>query len=488
MIRELNLGRYPKDKEGHRMAGGRIARLEKEPTWENIADSINEDTAGRNEELVAFIEMLQCIDGPYTVMLDAPWGEGKTFFVKSAQCIMNALNGSQLSEVDVHDSRIKKVIEALSEHERPTFLALYFNAWENDDAEDPISALFAALASQLGQDYLTKQPELEKWLLKVVDAAVGAISPLKSCATDIHDVLSGKDLIEAYRQRAKLREAIASMAENGSLEVADRLVIFIDELDRCRPDFAVRLLEQVKSLFQSENIITVFSADSVQLSKAMAGVYGGGYASQRFLERFFDYRVTLPPCDSFRVVTGREFKTSTMSRFDELEIELLKSRELTPRDVMRLLPKFDGARRYAKRCLGRDNYFYDLCLADMVATCAFLPVLIFIQRENSELFRSITLGTDFDSLYEEGRKYPAFVDAVRESIGALRRNSPGNPSGPTEEEIERYVHDLCLVIFSPDASGEKVKSTRQKLGIYENSFPAEVYKALSFPIAQDDDA
>lgn len=108
MIQEFNLGRYPKDKKGRRMAGGRIVRLEKEPTWENIADSINEDTAGRNAELVAFIEMLQCIDGPYTVMLDAPWGEGKTFFVKSAQCIMNALNGSQLSEVDVHDSRIKK--------------------------------------------------------------------------------------------------------------------------------------------------------------------------------------------------------------------------------------------------------------------------------------------------------------------------------------------------------------------------------------------
>jgi hypothetical protein len=56
-------------------------------------------------------------------MLDAPWGEGKTFCViKSAQCIMSAISDSQLSEVDPSDSQISKVVEALSAHERPAFL------------------------------------------------------------------------------------------------------------------------------------------------------------------------------------------------------------------------------------------------------------------------------------------------------------------------------------------------------------------------------
>lgn len=467
------------------MTDGRIARLEKEPTWENIAEAISEDAAGRNDDLIAFIELLRRIDGPYTVMLDAPWGEGKTFFVKSAQYIMNAISNSQFSEVDPNDLRISKVVKALSVHERPTFLALYFNAWENDDAEDPISALFAVLAAQLGQDYLTKQPELGKGLLKVVDAAVGAISPLKSCGTDIHEALSGKDLIETYSQRFELREAIASMVKDGNLEVADKLVIIIDELDRCRPDFAVRLLEQVKSLFQSENIITVISVDSVQLSKAMAGVYGEGYASQRFLERLFDYRVTLPPCDSFKVATGKQFQKTTF-RFDELEMELLKSRKLTPRDMMRLLPKFDDARRYVEKHLDSEERAFSPEIAEVIADCAFLPVLIFIQRENSELFRSITAGIDLDSIYEEGRKYPAFVDDIREGIGRQRRNSPDCMSEPTDEELRQYVRDLCMVIFSPDASSEEVDRARRRLGIVGGTFPAAIYKALSFPLAGDD--
>lgn len=228
------------------------------------------------------------------------------------------------------------------------------------------------------------------------------------------------------------------MAKDGNLEVADKLVIIIDELDRCRPDFAVRLLEQVKSLFQSENIITVISVDSVQLSKAMAGVYGEGYASQRYLERLFDYRVTLPPCDSFKVVTGRRFQQTT-SRFDELEMELLKSRGLTPRDMMRLLPKFDDARRYVEKHLDSGGRAFNPEITEVIADCALLPVLIFIQRENSELFRSITAGIDLDSIYEEGRKYPTFVDAIREGIGRQRRNSPDCMSEPTDEELRQYV-------------------------------------------------
>lgn len=469
----------------------RIARLEKEPTWENVANAINGDAAGRNDDLVAFIELLDRIDGPYTLMLDAPWGEGKTFFVKSVLYIMNALDKkSSAVETDVHyDQRFGKVIDQLEEHGLPALLPLYFNAWENDDAEDPISALFAVLASQLDQEGLTRRPNLEEGLLKVVDAAVAAISPLNVCVSDFYNALKGDDLIAVYRKRLELREAIVSLASKANLENADKLVIFIDELDRCRPDFAVRLLEQIKALFQSESIITVISADSVQLSKAMAGIYGEGYDSQRFLERFFDYRVVLPPCDSFKVATGKSFQRTTY-RFDELEKELFDSHLLTPRDMMRLLPKLDEARSYAAGYSEREDDIFDRgrSFAAMAANCAFLPILIFIQRENSELFRSITAGADFDSLYEEGRKYPSFIDTIKECIGSTRSRDTDGRIEASDDDIRKYVHDLCVVIFSSDAGGEAVDNARRRLGISGKNIPAKIYKTLSFPVAQQDGA
>lgn len=471
------------------MTDCRIVRLEKEPTWENIANSISEDIAGRNEDLLAFIELLRRIDGPYTVMLDASWGEGKTFFIRSVQYIMYALNPSSPVEIDANDLRISKVIKPLEDSGYPTFLPLYFNAWENDDAEDPMSALFAVLASQLDQEYLTRRPKLKEGMLKVVDAAIAAISPLSisNCATNIYSALRGEDLVASYRKRSELKNAVASMTETGNIEVADKLVIFIDELDRCRPDFAVRLLEQIKSLFQGENIITVISADSVQLAKAMAGIYGEGYDSQRFLERFYDYRMTLSPCDSFKVATGRSFQRTT-SRFDALEIEMINSRALTPRDMMRILPKLNDARNFAEEYSNHAKDVFKHNLADMVANCAFLPILIFIQREDGELFRSITAGTDFDSLYEEGRKYPAFVDSVQRGIAFARSYMANAKSEISDDDIKQYVHDLCVVIFSPDRSGEEIDDAKHRLGMMGESLPVEVYKTLNFPDVQEDDA
>ena len=94
------------------MSGYRITRLEKGAHFrKNIANAISDNLAGRNEELVAFVEMLSLIDGPYTIMLDAPWGEGKTFFIKSAQYVMNALAVSETGENDKWDERIRTVVE-----------------------------------------------------------------------------------------------------------------------------------------------------------------------------------------------------------------------------------------------------------------------------------------------------------------------------------------------------------------------------------------
>jgi hypothetical protein len=320
---------------------------------------------------------------------------------------------------------------------------------------------------------------IREGIFKLVDIALAA-SPVKIRTSEIYGTLKPTDLIEAYRKRAELKEAITSMTEKANLGIADKLVIIIDELDRCRPDYAVRLLEQVKSLFQSENIITVVSTDSVQLAKAMAGVYGEGYDSQKFLERFFDYRVTLPSCDPFKVAMGKPFQ-QTSDRFEVLEKELLDSRVLTPRDVLRLLPKLDAAKRYASEHSRDDDVPFASGYHHLVANSAFLPLLIFVERENSGLFRSITSGLDFDSLYEEGKKYPAFMDTVIGSMGRGGRCSSNGSCDGSENDVKQYVHDLCEIIYSPNQSGKDVSEARQRLELFGNSFPPEIYKGLSFP-------
>ncbi|MGN0071023.1 MAG: P-loop NTPase fold protein, partial [Atopobiaceae bacterium] len=296
-----------------------MKRLEQEPTPEVLAESIEQDEVGRNDELVDFIRLLHETEGPFSLLLDARWGEGKTFFVKSAELVLNVLNNSganlpaekgSLFE-NFNSDGLKPVTEKLGA-EQVSILPFYFNAWENDFAEDPMSALFACMAVAFGQEGLTKETNVGK----AVAAATG-ILPLvpKTGFQSLVTALSSDDLVGAYRKRSELRERIDFLAENALPEVANKLVIFIDELDRCRPDFAVKLLEQTKALFQNERVIVVTVADSIQLAHAVAGQYGNGFDSTRFLDRFFDRRLRLEHVDPCEVID----KTHMLGSSDMLE-------------------------------------------------------------------------------------------------------------------------------------------------------------------------
>ena len=82
------------------------------------------------------------------------------------------------------------------------------------------------------------------------------------------------------------------MAERGN-----RLVIFIDELDRCKPTFAVHLLEQIKHYIFDDRITFVFSINLEQLQHTIKHYYGADFDSCRYLDRFFDLRVSMPPAN-----------------------------------------------------------------------------------------------------------------------------------------------------------------------------------------------
>ncbi len=91
------------------------------------------------------------------------------------------------------------------------------------------------------------------------------------------------------------------------------VVIFIDELDRCRPSFAVQLLERIKHLFDVPNLIFVLLMNKNQLEKAIEGVYGSGTDAKGYLSKFINLFLHLPEI-SF-TETYREVNSSPASKF-----------------------------------------------------------------------------------------------------------------------------------------------------------------------------
>lgn len=458
-----------------------IRRLEQEPTPEVIAASVESDLANRNEDVKTFVQMLNRIEGPFIILVDGPWGDGKTFFVKTVEQVLKALNPQLYTDEGIKSEQLEPITKEL-ENETISFLPFYFNAWENDFAEDPTTAILASMAVSFNRADMIKKRKVSELLPAAIDAAL-SITPISLRVSSVADSLKGDNLVESYSKRTTLRGLINKLAEESNLEIANKLVIFIDDLDRCRPDFAVKLLEQVKHLFQSKNLIVVISTDSVQLAHAISGLYGSEYDSTHFIERFFDRRLTLTPCDPYQVATGMTFQT-TKCLFDMLVEELLKSRRLTPRDVIRIEDKIAEARKYVNLKEGRESQGYQ-GFALTAAENALLPVLVFMERDDQKTFRNVVNGNDYEALYEYGKHYDVFNETIDRAMHESHFEDANQDYFGTPEARKFYVRSLCMAIYAPDQNIREVDEARHYLRIQNLRFDAGVFKRLEFPENQD---
>ena len=108
-----------------------------------------------------------------------------------------------------------------------------------------------------------------------------------------------KEQIEKYEKSKQIlkefKENLSKLAEcYSSTNETKPLIIFIDELDRCRPNFAIEVLEKAKHLFNVDNIIFILAADKSQLAHSIRAVYGQGLDVNGYLRRFIDFDYLLP--------------------------------------------------------------------------------------------------------------------------------------------------------------------------------------------------
>lgn len=141
----------------------------------------------------------------------------------------------------------------------------------------------ALLKSRLGID----SDALAKILSDDSSADVGA--KLAEAALQAHD--------EAGNSVKEFREGIAgwlrAAINTASPPLSYPLFVFIDELERCRPTYAVEMLETIKHIFNIEHVVFVIATDKAQLQHSIRAIYGSGFDSRLYLDRFFNRSVTL---------------------------------------------------------------------------------------------------------------------------------------------------------------------------------------------------
>lgn len=270
--------------------------LELLPTEENLLSTYKSDSIGRNHLLHRFIELIDKIEDSCVIAVDNQWGSGKTFFVKQAKLIIDSANDYTNNVSEITKDEIKSAWKKQhnnTDMQLQLHVTTYYDAWEHDDDEDPLLSLIYEIYKTVELSYSFKTgPNC----LKLIGSIIDACYPIK--ASKIIDALqSGQDLLGSVKSNRELRERIKAFFDELLIEKGDRLVVFIDELDRCKPNYAVKLLERIKHYFCNDRITFVISVNSIELQNTIKQFYGQSFDSCRYLDRFFDLRTTLPKPD-----------------------------------------------------------------------------------------------------------------------------------------------------------------------------------------------
>jgi hypothetical protein len=128
---------------------------------------------------------------------------------------------------------------------------------------------------------------------------MGALSEESDKAAEFASSVA-KERLEKYEAESKGIGSFRLNLEKLAHEIAVRkdgaspLVFFIDEMDRCRPDFAIALLERIKHLFNVPRVVFVLAVDRAQLNESVKALYGINTNSDGYLRRFIDLAYSLP--------------------------------------------------------------------------------------------------------------------------------------------------------------------------------------------------
>lgn len=239
-----------------------------------------------------------------SIAIDSSWGTGKTTFI----------------------NMWKEKLETLkNEKGKEKFIVITYNAWKNDFAESPFESLVYTIvnhkvfnvkneitgAEKAGKNLLKIGVKLGKALIKMkasekLGEAVGeAVESLLDCdidgARNAMDFLNNKttkmdNFFQEYKEYLDSIEELKKELKN--IAEKKKIIIIIDELDRCKPLFAIKLLESVKHIFDVSNVSFVFALDMEQLSHSIKCIYGQEMNASGYLCRFFDYISKMPKADT----------------------------------------------------------------------------------------------------------------------------------------------------------------------------------------------
>jgi len=263
-------------------------------------DPFLNDKLNRKESAELLTNLLETTTGPFVLGLTSSWGRGKTTFINMWSELLSG--------------------------RAPT---LYFNAWSTDFSDDPLLSFIGEIESQIDSEKLNfnKDSNTKKIFNQVATSGtklvktftplavklmtlgtINGIEELKeifdfdpNSDDSVGDFLAklSTDKLNEYKSQKESMNKFREHLEEFSISLRNSetglpLIIFVDELDRCKPTYTIELLETIKHIFSVLGVVFILSIDREQLENSLKSIYGSDLDTNGYLARFIDLEYKLP--------------------------------------------------------------------------------------------------------------------------------------------------------------------------------------------------
>jgi hypothetical protein len=311
---------------------------------EEITEPFKGDLWGRKqlgEKLTHFISNLKC---GATIALDAEWGAGKTWFVKNWK-----------ADLEANDYKVIYIDAFMHDFMEDPFLILSMEILNAVETNGTVTDNFK---EKLVSAYHAILPNMPMLLWSLTMTLMGAGHFSSTVSQTLKDIREGTgefgekagELLEE-----KLREHLTNLVEDYNKsknelvffkdeltklvnDLEKPLVFIVDELDRCKPGFSIKLIERIKHFFDIPNIVFILATNKSQLEESINSFYGFKSANS-YLEKFIDLNIKFPrrEVDEYTKVIDSFSKKFDM-KLNEKDIVMLSGVfNLNSRDLNKIL-------------------------------------------------------------------------------------------------------------------------------------------------------
>ena len=270
--------------------------------------------------------------------LDGKWGYGKSY-------IIDVLENDLLVEQNeqTKDSR---------------YCVFHYNCWKYDYYEEPAIAIVSAMLESVNKQLDIQVQGVVKDSLEAAKSIIGKVAgEFAEQHIGINPVIMYKNIKKQGMLRLEAMHEFDSMfAFNKTLddmrrriqELAEQqtVVLIVDELDRCMPQYAIKVLERLHHIFDNlSNVVVLMAIDSSQLEHSVREIYGKDVDTERYLKKFINFSITIDKGKLQKIFVEKyRYFFNRFNQSDEAEdivMEIINLCKLDIRNLEKIIAKVD---------------------------------------------------------------------------------------------------------------------------------------------------